>query len=263
MRSTASRWCGGLPHRRGRPGLSGDDAVGGQRAAYPRPSSPPARWPVRDTAVAVWVRCGVVRIVGARMIHAVASAGDRSWLGAAGFPRWDVALDRHGARPARRGRRTERGDIDARRAGLLSPVSPGRQSCTKVEPRGSACARGCSGDPRAHGGRQLTTSNGDVTRSDVSDVVLGIILGCLIIGAMLAQSASRRNATVRRGLARLGDPTGKTEADFVKAIGRNPNTISEMLHGQRLLQWQAQGEHLAVLFTADHRYARITHRHQV
>ena len=94
---------------------------------------------------------------------------------------------------------------------------------------------------------------------------LGIVSVVILVGLLLslAAQASRRGPSVRKGLARLGDPTGKTEAEFVTAIGRNPNTISEMAHGQRLLQWQSTGEHLAVLFTADHRYARITHRHNV
>lgn len=64
-------------------------------------------------------------------------------------------------------------------------------------------------------------------------------------------------------LAQLGDMTRRTEMDFVTAFGLQPTSISTIANGQRLLQWQVSGQHLAVLFTADHRFARITHRHCV
>ncbi len=55
----------------------------------------------------------------------------------------------------------------------------------------------------------------------------------------------------------------RTGADFVTAFGLQPTTISTLAHGQRLLQWQDSGQHLAVLFTPDHRFVQIMHRHRV
>jgi hypothetical protein len=43
----------------------------------------------------------------------------------------------------------------------------------------------------------------------------------------------------------------------------DPTSISTLAHGQRLLQWQTGGQHLAVLFTPDNRFLQITHRHGV
>jgi hypothetical protein len=57
--------------------------------------------------------------------------------------------------------------------------------------------------------------------------------------------------------------SGRTEVDFVNAIGLQPTSISTIFHGQRLLQWEIAGQRLVVLFTTDHQFLRITHRHGV
>lgn len=67
------------------------------------------------------------------------------------------------------------------------------------------------------------------------------------------------------GLRRLGDPTGKTERDWVNAMGRNPSSISALAGGARLLQWQSGTylrQHVAVMFDAQHVFVKITHRYQ-
>ena len=71
---------------------------------------------------------------------------------------------------------------------------------------------------------------------------------------------------LRSGLKRLGDPTGKSEMDFVRALKRKPVAISEMAHGMRLLQWRTgryQIQSIAVLFDANHRFVKISSRYQV
>lgn len=68
-----------------------------------------------------------------------------------------------------------------------------------------------------------------------------------------------------RGLKRVGDPAGSSEQDWVRAMGRNPSSISALPHGQRLLQWHSgtwMRQRVAVVFDAQHRFVRITHRYQ-
>jgi|SRR5579863_1186741 hypothetical protein len=56
----------------------------------------------------------------------------------------------------------------------------------------------------------------------------------------------------------LGDMTGKTVDEIVAVVGL-PSSRSSMAHGQWLLQWQATGYHIAVLFDVNGRALRITH----
>lgn len=99
-------------------------------------------------------------------------------------------------------------------------------------------------------------------------VVLAIFLVMAVIGglAIVLYSTSgrdHRGGGIAYGLQILGDPTGRTEADFVAAFGANPTSISQAPYGQRLLQWQQSGQHLAVLFGPDNRFIQISHRHGV
>lgn len=88
--------------------------------------------------------------------------------------------------------------------------------------------------------------------------------------AKLVEVSSRPpQGTVARGLYEIdkqGGPVGKTEMDFVRAFGRNPNSISEMPYGQRLLQWRSgrtRIQSIAVLFDPTHTFVKITSRYQV
>jgi hypothetical protein len=56
----------------------------------------------------------------------------------------------------------------------------------------------------------------------------------------------------------LGDMTGKTENEIIGGVGP-PTSRSAMAHGQTLLQWQATGYHVALLFDAEGRMLGITH----
>ncbi len=58
----------------------------------------------------------------------------------------------------------------------------------------------------------------------------------------------------------MGNMSGKTSEEIISAVGQ-PTSISSMAHGQRLLQWQATGCHMALLFGADDRMIKITHQH--
>ena len=92
--------------------------------------------------------------------------------------------------------------------------------------------------------------------------VIGFVV--LIIGGIAAvASQTSSGPDLGTGLRKLGDPAGRTEQEFVAALGTAPSSISAMAWGQRLLQWQTSHQHLAVLFGPDYRFLQITHRHQV
>jgi hypothetical protein len=56
----------------------------------------------------------------------------------------------------------------------------------------------------------------------------------------------------------LGDMTGKTADEIIAGVG-SPTSRSAIAHGQVLLQWQATGYHVALLFNAEGRMVGITH----
>jgi hypothetical protein len=58
----------------------------------------------------------------------------------------------------------------------------------------------------------------------------------------------------------LGDMTGKTADEIIAVVGP-PSSISSMAFGQTLMQWQASGCHMALLFGADGQFVKITHQY--
>jgi hypothetical protein len=86
----------------------------------------------------------------------------------------------------------------------------------------------------------------------------------------LKEAAARpASGTVGRGLYNLdadGGPTGKTEMDWVNAMGGNPTSIHEMAGGMRLLQWtsgRTDLQRIAVLFDSAHVFVQIASRYRV
>jgi hypothetical protein len=59
---------------------------------------------------------------------------------------------------------------------------------------------------------------------------------------------------------KLGNMTGKTSTEIIDAVGQ-PSSISSLGTGKTLLQWQATGCHMAVLFDADDKFVKITHQY--
>ncbi len=57
----------------------------------------------------------------------------------------------------------------------------------------------------------------------------------------------------------LGNMTGKTANEIVAVVGR-PTSISSMARGMTLMQWQATGCHMALVFRADGQFVKITHQ---
>lgn len=71
--------------------------------------------------------------------------------------------------------------------------------------------------------------------------------------------------SVVSGLRRLGNPTGKTERQWIAAMKRGPNAISDLDNGNRLLQWHSGTylrQHIAVVFDRRHQFVKISHRYQ-
>ncbi len=71
--------------------------------------------------------------------------------------------------------------------------------------------------------------------------------------------------SVASGLRRLGDPSGKTERQWIAAMKRGPSAISDLDNGHQLLQWHSGiyvRQHIAVVFDAQHLYVKITHRYR-
>jgi hypothetical protein len=58
----------------------------------------------------------------------------------------------------------------------------------------------------------------------------------------------------------LGDMTGKTSTQ-IRAVVGHPTSRSSIANGQTLLQWQATGYHIAILFDANERFEKITHEY--
>ena len=71
--------------------------------------------------------------------------------------------------------------------------------------------------------------------------------------------------SVIAGLRRLGDPRGKTERQWIAAMKRAPNEISDLADGNRLLEWHSGHyvrQHIAVVFDRRHLFVEISHRYQ-
>jgi len=54
--------------------------------------------------------------------------------------------------------------------------------------------------------------------------------------------------------------TGKTTAEIIEKVG-NPCSISQIAGGRQLLQWQATGCHMSLLFDANDRFIKISHQY--
>ena len=57
----------------------------------------------------------------------------------------------------------------------------------------------------------------------------------------------------------LGNMAGRTAAEIIAVVGQ-PSSVSSMAFGQTLMQWQATGCHIALLFAANGRFVKVTHQ---
>lgn len=77
-------------------------------------------------------------------------------------------------------------------------------------------------------------------------VLLGGFVLFVLIGAMVRSGGNR----LARRFDSLGDVRGMDVNDIVRAVG-NPQAETQMANGTRLVQWQAPGYHVALLFAGD------------
>jgi hypothetical protein len=86
----------------------------------------------------------------------------------------------------------------------------------------------------------------------------------LVVANALNKPAVRRFDVTAAGRAlharffALGDLSGKTATEIIARVGA-PTSRSSMANGQTLLQWQATGYHMALLFDAEGKAVKITH----
>ncbi len=59
----------------------------------------------------------------------------------------------------------------------------------------------------------------------------------------------------------VGEMTGKTADEIIAAVGVRPTSVSSMARGMTLLQWQATGCHIAILFGPDGKFVKVTHQY--
>ncbi len=69
-------------------------------------------------------------------------------------------------------------------------------------------------------------------------------------------------SSLQKKFIRLGDMTGKTRKEIISSVGP-PSAISAMPNGGQLLQWQATGYHIAILFSENGMFKGIQHEFSV
>lgn len=95
---------------------------------------------------------------------------------------------------------------------------------------------------------------------DAGTVLIGLVV-VLVIGAIVLLNAPIPSHPIEFGVTRegkylhhkfrmLGTLKGKTKAEIIEAVGQ-PSSISVAGEGRLLLQWQATGCHMALLFEGD------------
>jgi hypothetical protein len=57
----------------------------------------------------------------------------------------------------------------------------------------------------------------------------------------------------------LGNMAGRTSAEIIAIVGQ-PSSVTSMALGQTLMQWQATGCHMALLFSGNGRFVKVTHQ---
>jgi hypothetical protein len=66
---------------------------------------------------------------------------------------------------------------------------------------------------------------------------------------------------LHRRFVALGNLSGKTADEIIAALGVRPTSASSLAHGTTLLQWQATGCHMALLFDAQGKFVKLTHQY--
>lgn len=89
--------------------------------------------------------------------------------------------------------------------------------------------------------------------------IIGIFVVSGIIFALQQQAVTAPGRALHKKFVELGNIQGKTKEEIIAKVGR-PTSISAAGPDQTLLQWQATGCHMALLFTGE-KCDGITHEH--
>jgi hypothetical protein len=81
----------------------------------------------------------------------------------------------------------------------------------------------------------------------------------MIAGAIQMAMVTNPGQQLHAKFVSLGAISGRTKDEIIAAVGP-PSSISTVQDGQTLLQWQATGCHMALIFTGDICNG-ITHEH--
>jgi len=88
-------------------------------------------------------------------------------------------------------------------------------------------------------------------------VIFLLLLAAIASAGGYSPGLSARSLS--RNFHRLGDMTGKSKSDIIQVVGA-PSSISYMGHSH-LLQWQARGYHVALLFNEEGIFQGVTHEY--
>jgi hypothetical protein len=75
-------------------------------------------------------------------------------------------------------------------------------------------------------------------------------IGGLLLFALIGFIVRAPGASLASRFAQLGDLKGKNVLDIIAAVG-NPQAETQLANGTRLVQWQATGFRIALLFAGD------------
>jgi hypothetical protein len=77
-----------------------------------------------------------------------------------------------------------------------------------------------------------------------------IFIGGSILFALQQHAATQPGRDLAHRFSALGTLSGKTKEEIITSVGQ-PSSFSAMANGKSLLQWQATGYHIALLFDGD------------
>lgn len=93
---------------------------------------------------------------------------------------------------------------------------------------------------------------------DSGNIEHGFFLILILLSLFASAAIGSQGQSLHKKFIKLGVLIGKTEAEITKAVG-TPSSRSAMTGGEYLLQWQATGYHIALLFDENRVCKKITH----
>lgn len=81
-------------------------------------------------------------------------------------------------------------------------------------------------------------------------IIIWPLVGGLVLWVIIAAVVRAPGASLQGKAGALGDVRTRTRAEIIGGLGQ-PSAISAVPGGKQLLQWQATGYHLALLFDGE------------